>query len=48
MEMQREGMIEMKMLADGGDMKEHYKRMRPRDVSARCGQDHLPREWLNC
>ena len=29
MEMQREGMIEM--LADG-DMKEHYERMRPREM----------------
>ena len=35
MEMQRDGMIEM--LADGGDMKEHYKRMRPREVcDVRC------------
>ena len=32
MEMQREGMIEMVMLADGADMKEHYKRMRPCEV----------------
>ena len=32
MEMQREGMIEMEMLADGCDMKEHYMRMRPHEV----------------
>ena len=30
MEVQREGMIEM--LADGDDMKEHYERMRPREM----------------
>ena len=36
MEMQRDGMIEMEMLTDGGDMKEHYKRMSPHEMQARC------------